>query len=75
MEGGNSYSPARGGSVKQKKAKYNNTTNKIKDETKMALYHVTRKQGTLIASRFWAEEGAGRAKLNNDGKATAMRLR
>ena len=38
-------------------------------------YHVTREQGTLVAPRLWAEEGVGRAKLNNDEKATALRLR
>ena len=31
--------------------------------------------GTLVAPRLWAEEGIGRAKLNNDEKATALRLR
>ena len=41
----------------------------------IALYHVTREQGTLVAPRLWAEEGVGRAKLNNDEKATALRLR
>ena len=41
----------------------------------ISLYHVTREQGTLVAPRLWAEEGAGRAKLNNDEKATALRLR
>ena len=25
--------------------------------------------------RLWAEEGVGRAKMNNDEKATALRLR
>ena len=40
----------------------------------IALYHVTREQGTLVAPRLWAEEGVGRAKLNNE-KATALRLR
>ena len=41
----------------------------------IALYHVTREQGTLIAPRLWAEEGVGRANLNNDEKATALSLR
>ena len=41
----------------------------------MALYHVTREQGTLVAPRFWAEDGVGRAKLNNDEKAIALRLK
>ena len=40
-----------------------------------ALYHVTREQGTLVAPRLWAEEGVDRAKLNNDEKATVLRLR
>ena len=40
----------------------------------IALYHVTREQGTLVAPRLWAEGGVGRAKLNNDEKATALRL-
>ena len=34
-----------------------------------------REQSTLVAPRLWAEEGVGRAKLNNDEKATALRLR
>ena len=34
-----------------------------------------RKQGTLVVPRLWAEEGVGRAKLNDDEKATAPRLR
>ena len=34
-----------------------------------------RKQSTMIAPRLWAEEGVGRAKLHNDEKATALRLR
>ena len=41
----------------------------------IALHHVTREQGTLVAPRLWAEEGVGRAKLNNDEKATVLRLR
>ena len=41
----------------------------------IALYHVTREQGTLVAPRLWAEEGVGRAKLNNDEKVTALHLR
>ena len=41
----------------------------------IALYHVMREQGTLAAPRLWAEEGAGRAKLNNDGKTTVLRFR
>ena len=41
----------------------------------ITLYHVTHEQGTLVAPRLWAEESVGRAKLNNDVKATAMRLR
>ena len=32
----------------------------------IALYHVPRKQGTLVAPQLWAEEGVGRAKLNKD---------
>ena len=31
----------------------------------MDLYHVTHEQGTLVAPRLWAEEGVGRAKLDN----------
>ena len=41
----------------------------------IALYHVTREQGTLVAPRLWAEEGVDRAKINSDEKATALRLR
>ena len=41
----------------------------------IALYHVTRKQGNLVAPRLWAEEGVGGAKLSNDEKTTAPRLR
>ena len=37
------------------------------------MYHVTRDQGTLVAPRLWAEDGVGRAKLNNDEIATALR--
>ncbi len=49
---------------KTKQNKYN--TQNIKEDTQ------TR---TLVAPRLWAEEGVGRAKLNNDKKATALRLR
>ena len=79
MEDGNTYSPARGGSVqtKNKKVEQIQHTKYIRWHTDpyIALYHVTREQGTLVAPRLWAEEGVGRAKLNNDEKATALRLR
>ena len=34
----------------------------------IALYHVTREQGNLVALRLWAEEGVGRAKLTTTKK-------
>ena len=58
------------GEVFSRKNKVERTQN-----TKIALRHVTRQQGTLVAPRLWAEEGVGRAKLNNDEKETALRLR
>ena len=30
---------------------------------------------TLVAPRLWAEGGVGKAKLNNEEKATALRMR
>ena len=68
MEGVNTYRPAREGKcLDEKKTKQNkNNTQNIKYDTQ------TR---TLVASRLWAERGVGRTKLNNDKKATALRLR
>ena len=34
-----------------------------------------REQGTLVAPRRWAEEGIGRANLNEHEKPTVLRLR
>ena len=52
---------------RQKKTKQNKyNTQNIKEDTQ------TR---TLVAPRLWAEEGVGRANLNNDKTATALRLR
>ena len=80
MKGGITYSPARGGSVWPKKESRTNATHKkyiyiFHTGPYIALHHVTREQGTLVAPRLWAEEGVGRAKLNNDEKATVLRLR
>ena len=44
------------------------TKNKNNTHSRMALYHVMREQGTLVASRFWAEKGVGRANLNEHTK-------
>ena len=52
-----------------------NTTQKKHTGPYVSLYHVTREQSTLVAPRLWAEEGVGRAKFNNDEKATVLRLR
>ena len=41
----------------------------------MALYHVTREQGTLVAPRLCAEEGVGRAKRKkNTGRRVILGL-
>ena len=40
-----------------------------------ALYHVMREQGALVAPRSWAEEGVGRANLNEHEKPTVLRLK
>ena len=54
----------------------NHTRDKIRHtDPYIALYHVTREQGTLVAPQLGAEEGVGRAQLDNDEKATALRLR
>ena len=47
-----------------KQNKYN--TQNIKEDTQTRI---------LVAPRLWAEEGVGRAKLNNDQISTALRLR
>ena len=34
-----------------------------------------REQGTLVASRLWAEEGVGRVKIEQTRKTAVLRLR
>ena len=71
--------PREGGKCLTEKKNRTNITHKKNKrwhtDPYIALYHVTREKGTLVARRLQAEEGVGRAKLKNDGKATALRLR
>ena len=62
-----------------RRKKQSRTKQHIKDkilytDPYIALYHVMREHGTLVAPQLWAEEGVGRTKLNNDEMATALRL-
>ena len=62
-------------SRKHKVEKIQHTKEKIHAGRYISLYNVTREQGTPVAPRLWAEEGVGREILNNDEKATVLRLR
>ena len=65
--------PREGGKCSAEKNKVEKIQHK-KKHTHRPVRRFTRKQGTLVAPRLWAEDGVGRAKLNNDVKVTALRL-
>ena len=61
----------RGGEVFSRNIIENTQHNKTKTyytDPYIAPHHVTREQGTLVAPRLWADEGVGRANLNEHEK-------